>query len=418
MTDQDLIERVRWRLAASEVDVEPDPAEDDSALAELAGQESRLLLDSAALADLTGELSAQLRGAGPLEELLAAPGVTDVLVNGPDDVWIERGLGLQRAGVRFDDDDAVRRLATRLATRAGRRLDDASPFVDAALPDGTRLHAILPPLVAHPTISLRVLARRRFAVADLVAMGTMPPAVAETLTAAVAAKLTVLISGGTGTGKTTLLAALLSTVPDTERIITIEDAAELNIAHRHVVSLLARSANVEGAGAVGLRELVRQALRMRADRLVVGEFRGGEVVELLAALNTGHAGGAATVHANSVADVPARLLALAALGGLSAGALRAQAASGLDLLVHIRRDRSGIRRVDQLALWPRGDEAEPALVWTRQVGLGAGAARLGARLADADVAAPAMLARPGDELARTGHGPPPGDERLAGGPGS
>ncbi|HEV2888266.1 MAG TPA: ATPase, T2SS/T4P/T4SS family [Jatrophihabitans sp.] len=256
-----------------------------------------------------------------------------------------------------------------------------------------RLHAILPPLVAHPTLSLRVLARRRLALAELVALGAMSGELADLLAALVRARLTLLISGGTGTGKTTLLAALLATVSPTERIVTIEDTAELGVQHPHVVALLARSPNVEGAGAVELRELVRQALRMRADRLVVGEFRGAEIVELLAALNTGHAGGAATVHANSVADVAARLVALAALGGLPAQALAAQAASALDVLVHVRRDRDGRRRVEQLALWPAGSPvAGPGLVWTRPAGLGPAAGRLRALLEAADVAVPAMLA--------------------------
>ena len=257
----------------------------------MAGQESRLLLDSGARSELSGQLAAELTGAGPLEELLAQPGVTDVLVNAADQVWLDRGAGLERTAVRFESDAAVRRLAVRLAAQAGRRLDDAAPFVDAALPDGTRLHAILPPLVAHPTLSLRVLSRRRLSLPDLVRFGAVPPAIAELLAAVVRARLTMLISGGTGTGKTTLLAALLATVSPLERIVTIEDAAELAVRHPHVVALLARSANVERAGGVGLGELVRQALRMRADRLVVGEFRGAEIVELLAALNTGHAGG-------------------------------------------------------------------------------------------------------------------------------
>jgi pilus assembly protein CpaF len=299
---------------------------------------------------------------------------------------------LERVSVRFPDDASIRRLAVRLASQAGRRLDDAAPYVDAALPDGTRLHAMLPPLVAHPTISLRVLARRRLSMADLAALGAISGDVAELLHAVVSARLTVLISGGTGTGKTTLLAALLGTVDVNDRIITIEDAAELAIDHPHVVSLLARSANVERAGAIELRELVRQALRMRADRLVVGEFRGAEIVDLLAALNTGHAGGAATVHANSVMDVPARLVALAALGGLSAEVLAAQAASALDLLVHIRRSRDGLRQLDQIALWPRRDAAiGPQLVWTRDGGPGPAAPDLAARIAAADVALPALL---------------------------
>ena len=379
----DLLDRVRHRLAAGSA---------SSDLGLLAGQESALLLDSHGRSELSGHLAAELTGAGPLEELLATEGVTDVLVNAPDQVWLDRGAGLERARVRFDSDAAVRRLATRLAAQAGRRLDDAAPFVDAVLPDGSRLHAILPPLVAHPTLSLRVLARRSLALPELVALGTMPGELADLLAALVQARLTMLISGGTGSGKTTLLAALLATVSPTERIITIEDTAELAVPHVHMVALLARSANVEGAGAVELRELVRQALRMRADRLVVGEFRGSEIVELLAALNTGHAGGAATVHANSVGDVAARLVALAALGGMPAEALAAQAASALDVLVHIRRDRNGRRRVEQVALWPVRPVEPPGLAWTRTSGLGPAAGQLRALLETADVAVPALLA--------------------------
>ncbi len=380
----DLVERVRHRLATGAGALD---------LGAVAGQESALLLDSAGRSELSGQLAAELTGAGPLEGLLATPGVSDVLVNAPDQVWLDRGLGLERAPVRFDSDAAVRRLATRLAAQAGRRLDDAAPFVDAVLPDGTRLHAILPPLVAHPALSLRVLARRSLALGELVALGTMPGELAELLTALVQARLTLLISGGTGSGKTTLLAALLGTVSPAERIVTIEDTAELStVAHPHVVALLARPANVEGAGAVELRDLVRQALRMRADRLVVGEFRGAEIVELLAALNTGHAGGAATVHANSVADVPARLVALAALGGMPATALAAQAASAVDVLVHVRRDRDGRRRLEQLALWPPGQElAEPGLAWSRTAGLGPAAGQLRTLLEAAEVPVPAVL---------------------------
>lgn len=379
----DLLERVRHRLATGSAPLD---------LGEVAGQESALLLDSASRSELSGQLAAELTGAGPLEELLAAPGVTDVLVNAPDQVWLDRGAGLERAPVRFDSDAAVRRLATRLAAQAGRRLDDAAPFVDAVLPDGTRLHAILPPLVAHPTVSLRVLARRSLPLPELVALGAMPADLADLLTALVQARLTLLISGGTGTGKTTLLAALLATASPAERIVTIEDTAELRVRHEHTVALLARPANVEGAGAVELRELVRQALRMRADRLVVGEFRGAEIVELLAALNTGHAGGAATVHANSVEDVAARLVALAALGGMPADALAAQAASALDVLVHVRRDRDGRRRVEQLAVWPAGPGlSEPGLAWTRQAGVGPAAGRLRTMLEAAEVAVPPML---------------------------
>jgi pilus assembly protein CpaF len=355
-------------------------------------QESELLLDSVVLAELSGQVSAQLRGAGPLEELLALPGVTDVLVNAADSVWIDRGRGLERTATRFRSDDAVRDLAARLAAQAGRRLDDASPFVDAALPDGTRLHAILPPLTAHPAISLRVLARRQLSLADLISAGAFSAEIAEVLQAIVAARLTLLISGGTGTGKTTLLSALLATVDSSERIVTVEDAAELAVSHPHVVGLVSRAVNTEHAGAVGLAELVRQALRMRVDRLVVGEFRGGEIADLLTALNTGHAGGAATVHANSVRDVPSRLVALGALGGMPAEVLLAQAASALDVLVHVARDRSGTRRVAEIALWPGDLAANVAgLVWQARGGIGPAAGELSQRISAAGVTVPPLL---------------------------
>jgi pilus assembly protein CpaF len=388
-----LLERVRLRMAA-------DSASPD--LGALTLRESELVVDSGALAELSGQLSAELRGAGPLEELLALPGVTDVLVNAPEEIWFDRGSGFERSTVQFASDSAVRVLAVRLAAQAGRRLDDAAPFVDASLPDGTRLHAILPPLVDHPTLSLRVLSRRRLTMEDLVRAGLLSAAMAEVLQALVSARMTLLISGGTGAGKTTLLAALLSTVAPTERIVTIEDAPELAVDHPHVVGLHARSANIEQAGAVGLRELVRQSLRMRADRLVVGEFRGAEIVELLAALNTGHSGGAATVHANSMGDVPARLVALAALGGMSAEVLGAQARSGLDVVIQLGRDRGGVRQLTEIGLWSRSDRAAgPDTVWSRAGGRGPAAAELAGRIYVAGIAVPELLtdARTGPDRA-------------------
>jgi len=376
---QSLLERLRLRLAA------------EDGLAEVTGAEPELLLDEAALDELSGQLRAELLGAGPLESVLAEPDVTDVLVNAADEVYLDRGDGLRRAPIRFESDAAVRRLATRLAGQAGRRLDDAMPYVDAVLPDGTRLHAILPPLASHPTISLRVLGRRRLDLAQLVRLGAMAESVAELLTALVRARFSLLISGGTGTGKTSLLAALLGQADPVDRIITIEDAAELAVNHPHVVSLVARGANAEQAGAVGLAELVRQALRMRADRLVIGEFRGPEIVELLAALNTGHSGGAATVHANSVRDVPARLIALAALASMPAETLLAQAASGLDVLVHVGRDPAGRRQVQQVALWQRQAGLPPGLAWSVNAGVGPTAEELRLRLAEAGLAIPWLL---------------------------
>lgn len=296
-------------------------------------------------------------GAGPLEPLLRTPGVTDVLVNGPDQVFVDRGQGLEPAPVRFPDDAAVRRLAQRLAAAGGRRLDDAAPYVDLRLGDGTRLHAVLAPLARPGTvISLRVPARRSFSLDDLVAAGSLSTAAAALLRAVVAARVAFLVSGGTGSGKTTLLAALLALVDPDERIVLVEDASELRPAHPHVVGLEARPPNIEGAGAVEVRTLVRQALRMRPDRLVVGEVRGAEVVDLLAALNTGHEGGCGTLHANSALDVPARVEALALAAGLGREAAHSQLASGVDLVLHLQRDRAGRRRLAQVAVPDRAPD--------------------------------------------------------------
>ncbi|MFC6150427.1 MULTISPECIES: TadA family conjugal transfer-associated ATPase [Mumia] len=306
-------------------------------------------------------------GAGLLEPLLRTPGVTDVLVNGPREVYVDRGDGLERAGIVFEDDDAVRRLAQRLAAAAGRRLDDASPFVDVRLPDGTRLHAVLAPIARPGTaLSLRVPARRTYSLAELAARGAFGDEVHRILRAVVESRAAFLVTGGTGTGKTTLLSAMLGAVSDTERIVVVEDASELRPDHPHVVALESRPANVEGAGGVVLRDLVRQALRMRPDRLVVGEVRGAEVVDLLGALNTGHEGGCGTLHANTPHDVPARLEALATAAGLPRAALHSQLAAALHLVVHVAKGRrSGTRRVAEIAVFRPGSdgvvECVPAL---------------------------------------------------------
>ncbi|GGU41016.1 TadA family conjugal transfer-associated ATPase [Nocardioides albus] len=293
-------------------------------------------------------------GAGPLEPLLRLPGVTDVLVNGPDQVFIDRGSGLEPAPVAFPDDDAVRRLAQRLAAGAGRRLDDASPYVDLRLGDGSRFHAVLAPLARPGTvISLRVPSARAFTLDELESSGMVVPFIADLLRRLVLARSAFLVSGGTGSGKTTLLASLLSLVPPQERLVLVEDASELRPDHPHVVGLEARPANIEAAGAVELHTLVRQALRMRPDRLVVGEVRGAEVVDLLAALNTGHEGGCGTLHANSAADVPARVEALALAAGLGREAAHSQFASGVDVVVHLRR-RDGRRVLTEIAVPCRG----------------------------------------------------------------
>lgn len=373
----ELVERVRHRLAGE--------GSAPTVLDDVVRAESDGIVDDTVFARLRREVAAELHGAGPLEPLLELAGVTDVLVNGPDDVWFDRGAGMERSGVRFGGEAAVRRLAQRLAASAGRRLDDALPFVDAVLPDGTRLHAVLPPVVERTTISLRVLARRPHDLGLLVARDAMPREIADLLVALVRARVAFVISGGTGSGKTTLLGSLLAVAPAGERILVIEDAPELVVAHPHLVRLVTRGANVEGAGAVGLRDLVRQALRMRPDRLVVGEFRGAEVVDLLVALNTGHEGGAATLHANSAADVPARFAALGALAGLPAPAVTSLVASAIRVVIHLRRGAGGRRHVAELGLLDRvGDDLRVAGAWSTGAGEGPAADRLRALLRGAE----------------------------------
>ncbi|MER7110146.1 TadA family conjugal transfer-associated ATPase [Streptomyces sp. NPDC000229] len=356
-----LLEAVRQRLVES--GTEPTPAGVAAALR----AQGRLLGDAEVLG-AAAELRCELVGTGPLEPLLADPAVTDVLVSAPDRVWVDRGAGLELSGVAFPDATAVRRLAQRLAAVAGRRLDDARPWVDARLPDGTRLHAVLPPVAVGSTcLSLRVVRPRAFSLGDLTAAGTVPPGGDEVLRALVEARVSYLISGGTGSGKTTLLSTLLGLVGERERIVLAEDSAELMPDHPHVVRLEARPPNQEGAGMVTLRDLVRQALRMRPDRLVVGEVRGAEVSDLLAALNTGHEGGCGTVHANTAADVPARLEALGTAAGLDRAALHSQVAAGLSVVVHLARDRAGQRRIAEVHVLERDVQGlvatVPALRW-------------------------------------------------------
>lgn len=296
-------------------------------------------------------------GAGPLEPLLRMPGVTDVLVNGPGEVLVEDGGGLRASGVRIETEDECRRLAQRLVASGGRRLDDSAPWADVRLRDGTRCHAVLAPLARPGTaISLRVPRRGGFTLDQLHAAGALTDETVDVVRQVVERRLAFLVSGGTGAGKTTLLAALLGSVDSAERIVVVEDATELRPDHPHVVGLEARPANVEGAGAVGLRDLVRQALRMRPDRLVVGEVRDGAVVDLLAALNTGHEGGCGTVHANTPADVPARIEALALAAGLGRDAVHSQLSAALDVVLHVARDRSGRRRLAEIGVVDRSPQ--------------------------------------------------------------
>ncbi|MET1037711.1 MAG: TadA family conjugal transfer-associated ATPase [Aeromicrobium sp.] len=347
MTEPPILDRIRRRLAAESS--EPTPHSVADAL-----RAEHQVAGSSTVLTLVDQLRSETRGAGVLDPLLALPGVTDVLVNGADAVHVDCGRGLERVPVRLDDEDAVRRLAQRLAAQAGRRLDDASPWVDARLHDGTRLHAVLAPLARPGTlISLRVPARRSFSLAGLQAAGSLTGDALTHLRRLVAARAAFVVTGGTGSGKTTLLSALLSEVAPTERIVVVEDATELRPDHPHVVGLEARPANAEGAGQVTVRDLVRQALRMRPDRLVVGEVRGAEVVDLLAALNTGHEGGCGTVHANSTADVPARFEALGVAAGLPRAAVHSQLAAGIDVVVHMARAPGGRRTVGELAVVQR-----------------------------------------------------------------
>lgn len=334
----------------------------DELLAALVGDavhQEGTLLGPSALATAVREVRAVLFGAGPLQRWLDDPLVTDVLVNGPADVWVERAGRLVRTDADLGSVADVRDLAVRLAASGGRRLDDATATVDARLPDGTRLHAVLPPLAGSCTVlSLRVLRRQPFTLDELVDRGTLAPAVAPLLQALVHRRANLLLSGPTGSGKTTLLAALLTAVPPDQRIVVVEEAGELWPDHPHVVHLTTRNANVDGAGAVDLARLVREALRMRPDRLVLGEARGAEIREVLAALNTGHEGGCATLHANTAADVPARLEAMAALAGMSRDALAAQAVSAVDAVLHLRRagpDRAQ-RRLSEVGVVRRADD--------------------------------------------------------------
>jgi len=302
-------------------------------------------------------------GAGLLQPLINDPDVTDVLVNGPERVYVDRGRGLELTAVRFCDEQSVRRLAQRLASTGGRRLDDASPYVDVRLGDGTRFHAVLAPVARTGTsLSLRVPRRQAFSLTELARVGSLGPAGLRALTRVIESRLAFLITGGTGSGKTTLLAAMLSAVPPAERIVLVEDSSELAPDHPHVVALEARPANLEGAGELTMRLLVRQALRMRPDRLVVGEVRGAEVVDLLGALNTGHEGGCGTLHANSAVDVIARVEALALAGGLPRDAVHSQFAAAVDVVLHIVRDGTGERRLAQLAVPLRAETGLVSMV--------------------------------------------------------
>ena len=296
--------------------------------------------------EIVEEILLAFDGMGPLSALLLQPNLTDIVVNACDDVWIDCGTGMQKVDCSWPDEAALRNFAIRLAGLARRRLDEAVPWVDARLPNGLRLHAVIPPLsVRGTTISLRVPALETMTLERLVQLDSISPQGSITLQQIVRCGLSFVVCGGTGSGKTTVLNAMLAHVPDDKRVLVIEDSMELAINHPHVVSLTSRPANVEGVGEVTMRTLVRQALRMRPDRLIVGEVRGVEVADLLTAFNTGHEGGAVTIHANSAQTVPARFEALGYMAGLPREAINAQLVGGLQVVIELARLDKGKRIV-------------------------------------------------------------------------
>jgi pilus assembly protein CpaF len=297
---------------------------------------------------LAAEIGDDILGHGPLERLLADETVTEIMVNGPFDVWVERQGRLYETTVRFTDESHLRRIINKIVAQIGRRIDESSPLVDARLPDGSRVNAIIPPLsLSGPLVTIRKFSKKRLDLSDLIRLATLSTETVEFMQRCVLAELNILISGGTGSGKTTLLNALSTAIPESDRIITIEDAAELRLNQRHVLRLEARPKNIEGEGEIPIRELVRNSLRMRPDRIIVGEVRGPESLDMLQAMNTGHDGSLCTVHANSPRDALARIETMVLMAGfdLPMHAIRQQVASALDLIVHLERLEDGSRKV-------------------------------------------------------------------------
>jgi pilus assembly protein CpaF len=297
------------------------------------------------------EVQHETFGLGPIEPLMQDPSVNDILVNGPQQVYVERRGRLERTKVIFRDNAHLLQIIDRIVSAVGRRVDESSPMVDARLADGSRINAIVPPLALDgPVLSIRRFSREPFKVSDLLGFGTITPALAEFLLAAVRARLNILVSGGTGAGKTTLLNVLSNAIPNSERIITVEDSAELQLQQEHVVRLETRPPNVEGAGAITQRDLVRNALRMRPDRIIVGEVRGPEVLDMLQAMNTGHDGSLSTVHANSTRDALSRVETMVLMAGISLPmrAMRDYIASALDMIVHVARLSDGGRKITRV----------------------------------------------------------------------
>ena len=297
---------------------------------------------------LTSEIADDILGYGPLERLLGDDSITEIMVNGPSDIWIERQGRLYETTVRFTDDSHLRRIINRMVAQVGRRIDESSPMVDARLPDGSRVNAIIPPLsLSGPILTIRKFSKKRLTIDDMISVGSLSAESVEFLKRCIEAQLNILISGGTGSGKTTLLNALSGCIPGGERIVTIEDAAELQLHQRHVLRLESRPANIEGEGSIPIRDLVRNSLRMRPDRIIVGEVRGGEALDMLQAMNTGHDGSLCTVHANAPRDALHRIETMVLMAGydLPIKAIRQQVSSALDMIVHLERLEDGTRRV-------------------------------------------------------------------------
>jgi pilus assembly protein CpaF len=302
--------------------------------------------------ELVRQLTDDILGYGPLEQLLRDDSVTEIMVNAYDRVYIERNGKIELSDARFVDSAHIMRIIDKIVSQVGRRVDEASPMVDARLPDGSRVNAIIPPLaLSGPTLTIRKFSRDPYTINDLISFGSLSPKAAQFLAACVKGKLNILISGGTGTGKTTTLNAVSAFIPGDERIVTIEDAAELQLQQDHVITLESRPANIEGKGEIKIRELVRNALRMRPDRIIVGEVRGAETLDMLQAMNTGHEGSLTTIHANGPRDALARLETLVMTAGveLPHRAIREQIASAFDLMVQIQRLVDGSRRITHVS---------------------------------------------------------------------
>jgi len=314
--------------------------------------EENLVISRTERSRLFGRIAAEITGYGPLDQLLEDDTVTEIMVNGPKQIYIERGGKLYETDITFEDDEHLMTVIERIVAPLGRRIDESQPMVDGRLPDGSRINAIIRPLSLNgPVLTIRKFARVPYTVNDLINFGTLTPELVEFLKACVEARLNIVISGGTGSGKTTLLNVLSAFIPPDERIITIENAAELKLKQKHVVTLESRPPNIEGKGEITIRQLVINALRMRPDRIVVGEARGGEALDMLQAMNTGHDGSLTTVHSNSPRDTLRRIETMVMMAGmdLPLRAIREQISSALDLIVHTERLKDGSRKVVRVA---------------------------------------------------------------------